>query len=283
MLGSSCSSWSLHSLSPQSSLGASLKPTVSMLDEFEVEGLLGECIPRSDSTQTTRLSQSVTDGASDPFQPCPLTTTSRISVRNTSTHSLKGRPLSRLSSTATTVLEFPNGPTDPSYGTLDASPSCFSGSDFESVGTEFLDDGSWIDTAQELGYAACPTSDMTFRCPLPDEYDSDDNSDMKATIVPSLLTYLDSNDSISSDPSATTSDTPLSSGGFPRKRIWESRPDEYVPRPKGAPAQSVASVLEIGMQWEREQQGGSKGGGNVFANAAIGRIRRVHGDAQYMN
>lgn len=280
------SSSSSSQASPQSSTtGTPLKPTVSMLEEFEVEGLLGTGVPRSNSTQTGELSRSTTYQGSGFFQPYSPAATPTTSLGSISSTSHRGVPLSR-TSTATTILEFPNGPTDPSYGTFDNSHISFSElGGLDSI-DESVDEGSWVDTAEELSHGARPTLDMAFRCPLSDEYDSDDNVGMDATIIGLPLTYRDSTDTISyaSSESASVSDTsPSSSEGSPRKRIWEISPDQYVPRPKGIPAQSVPSVLEIGMQWEREHQAELRSKGGNAANAAIGHTRRVYGDAQYLN
>lgn len=254
-----------------------------MLEEFEVEGLLGTSVHRSNSTQTSSLSRSTTFQGSGFFQPHPFAVSPTPSLGSISLTSHRGVPLSR-TSTATTILEFPDGPTDPSYGTFDHSYGSFSELGRLDSIDESIDEGSWVDTAQELRKGDRLPLDMAFRSPL-DEYDSDDNLDMGATITGLPLTYRNSSDTISaSSESASTSDvSPSSSEGSPRKRIWEISPEQYVPRPRGVPASSVPSVLEIGMQWEREHQTEFRSKGGNFAGAATGHIRRVHGDAQYMN
>ncbi|KAG8691885.1 hypothetical protein FRC11_006466 [Ceratobasidium sp. 423] len=255
-----------------------------MVEEFEVEGLLGT-IHRNDSIQSAQTFHSALSGDSQLFQSCHSSFMSMGPPQAASTGS-KGAPLTR-TSTAATVLEFPEGPTDPSYGTFDITlPSVAEFSDTDSIDSRITGEDSWVDTAQDMdpSTAARPTLDMAFRCPLPDGHDSDDDIGMNTTIVPPPLSYHDSTDTSSSpstDPS--TSDLSLPSQASPRKRIWEVSPEEYVPRPKGLPARSVPSVLEIGMQWEREQQGRARMRGANPANPAVGRTRRIHGDAQYMN
>ncbi|CAE7192228.1 unnamed protein product [Rhizoctonia solani] len=267
---SSGSSWlsRVSSSSSRTSLSrACLRPTTSMIEEFEVEGLLGS-IHRSDSIQSTESFHSALSSESHLFQSC---NSSFISTG-------KGAPLTRTSTTAT-LLEFPGGPRDPSYGTFDIRlPSVSELSDSDSFDSRMGED-SWVDTAREMP----PPLDMAFRSPLPTGHDSDDDDydGMDETIIPLPLVYHDSNDSACSSAAPSSSDLSLSTPESPRKRIWEVAAEEYVPRPKGAPVRSVASVLEIGMQWERENQGGRKP--TSPTNLAIGRIRRIHGDAQYMN
>ncbi|CAE6347760.1 unnamed protein product [Rhizoctonia solani] len=285
---SSSSSWlsRVSSGSSRSSLSrASLRPTASMVEEFEVEGLLGT-IHRSDSIQSAQTFHSALSGDSQLFQSCHSSFIS--SLQGDSASCSKGAPLSR-TSTAATILEFPEGPADPSYGTFDITLQPLPEfSDSESTDSRTTGEDSWIDTAQEMdvSFMRPPTLNMTFRSPLPDEPDSDDDAGMDTTIIPLPLTYHDSIETTSSSSSApSASDLSLSSDEGPRRRIWEVSPDDYVPRPKGIPARSVASVLEIGMQWEREQQGGgarTRGPGSP-PGPAVGRIRRIHGDAQYMN
>ncbi|CAE6476160.1 unnamed protein product [Rhizoctonia solani] len=281
---SSSSSWlsRVSSSSSRSSLSrASLRPTASMIEEFEVEGLLGT-IHRSDSIQSAQTFHSALSGDSQLFQSCH---SSFVSPLQGDSHSYsKGAPLSR-TSTAATILEFPEGPTDPSYGTFDITlPPMQEFSDSESTDSRMTGEDSWIDTAEEMDASMVkpPILNMTFRSPLPDAPDSDEDDDdvgMDTTIVPLPLSYRDSIQSSTSCSSSipSTSDLSFSSEEAPRKRIWEVSPDDYVPRPKGIPARSVASVLEIGIQWEREQQG------RAAPSPAVGRIRRIHGDAQYMN
>ncbi|KAB5593685.1 hypothetical protein CTheo_2868 [Ceratobasidium theobromae] len=288
-VGSSGSSLLSQTPSPRTSLlGASLKPTASMLEEFEVEELIGSCLSREDSVQSIRassFSRSTTNGRSNLFQPHPLATTYTAPLGSTISYGSK-ESLSR-TSTMTTVLEFPDGPTDPSFGVFhDPRGSLPESDDFEKVDMKLLDDGSWVDTAQELQDDTSSALDMAFRSRLPDDYDSDDDANVTVTMTSVPLVYHDSTSTTSRGSSVITEETPSPPDDVPRKRIWETKPEHYVPRPKGVPAQSVASVLEIGMQWERESQGGlrSKGKGEKGnSNGAVGRIRRIHGDAQYMN
>ncbi|KAJ1310093.1 hypothetical protein OPQ81_006840 [Rhizoctonia solani] len=285
---SSSSSWlsRVSSGSSRSSLSrACLRPTASMVEEFEVEGLLGT-IHRSDSIQSAQTFHSALSGDSQLFQSCHSSFMSTSSRPGPGTGTSKGAPLSR-TNTAATVLEFPEGPTDPSYGTFDIKlPRLTELSDTESIDSLTTGEESWVDTAQEMDTSiTLPPLDMTFRSPLPDGPDSDDDAGMDATLIPVPLTYHDSTDSASCSSAApSSSDLSLSSQDSPRKRIWEIAPEDYVPRPKGIPARSVASVLEIGMQWEREHQGRTRTrGGESPANPVVGRIRRIYGDAQYMN
>ncbi|CAE6519998.1 unnamed protein product [Rhizoctonia solani] len=269
--------------SSRSSLSrACLRPTASMVEEFEVEGLLGT-IHRSDSIQSAQTFHSALSGESELFQSCHSSFMSAGPPQVASTSS-KAAPLTR-TSTAATVLEFPDGPAGRSYGTFDITlPSVAEFSDTDSIDSRITGEDSWVDTAQEMDHSiiARPTLNMAFRCPLPDGPDSDDDAGMDTTIIPPPLSYHDSTDTSSSPSSGpSTSDLSLPSQDSPRKRIWEVSPEEYVPRPKGLPARSVPSVLEIGMQWEREQQGRARTRGG--ANPTVGRARRIYGDAQYMN
>ncbi|CAE6509420.1 unnamed protein product [Rhizoctonia solani] len=280
---SSSSSW-LSRVSSGSSLSrACLRPTASMVEEFEVEGLLGT-IHRSDSVQSAQTFHSALSGDSHLFQSCNSSFMSEDPLEGASTGYSKSAPLSR-TSTAATILEFSQGPTDPSYGTFDIRlPTVAEFSDSDSVYSQTTGEDSWVDTAQEM--AMPPPLHMAFRSPLPAGHDSDDDDfGMDATIIPPPLTYHDSTDSASCSSAApSSSDLSLDSPESPRKRIWEATPEEYVPRPKGVPARSVASVLEIGMQWEREHQVGARTRGTTSpTNPAVGRMRRIYGDAQYMN
>jgi hypothetical protein len=256
-----------------------------MVEEFEVEGLL-ETIHRGDSIHSARSFHSALSDDSQLFQSCHSSFMS--SLQGDGPSCSKAPPLSR-TNTAATILEFPEGPADPSYGTFDiALHSMPEFSDSESTDSRTTGEDSWIDTAQEMdaSFMRPPTLNMAFRSPLPDEPDSDDDdAGMDTTIVPLPLTYHDSIETTSSSSfsAPSTSDLSLSSDEGSRKRIWEVSPDDYVPRPKGIPARSVASVLEIGMQWEREQGGGRTRGPGSPPSPAVGRIRRIHGDAQYMN
>ncbi|CAE6523898.1 unnamed protein product [Rhizoctonia solani] len=284
---SSSSSWlsRVTSGTSRSSLSrACLRPTTSMIEEFEVEGLLGT-IYRSDSLQSTESFHSALSNESHLFQSCNSSFISTGPRQTAPTGCSKGAPLSR-TSTAATVLEFPDGPTDPSYGTFDIKlPSLAEFSDSDSIDSRITGEDSWVDAAQDMDTSPMPLAlDMTFRCPLP-AGDSDDEGGMDTTIIPPPLVYHDSTDSASCSSAApSSSDLSLSSPGSPRKRIWEVTPEEYVPRPKGIPVRSVASVLEIGMLWERENQGAGRTRGAASpTNRAIGRVRRIHGDAQYMN
>lgn len=256
-----------------------------MVEEFEVEGLLGT-IHRSDSIQSAQTFHSALSGDSQLFQSCHSSFMSTNTPQAASTSCSKAAPLSR-TSTAATLLEFPQGPVGPSYGTFDIKlPPLAEFSDSESIDSQATGEESWVDTAQDMDASPIlsPPLDMTFRSPLPDGADSDidDDTGMDATIIPLPLMYQDSTDSASCSSAApSTSDLSLSSQDSPRKRIWEITPEEYVPRPKGIPPRSVASVLEIGMQWERQHQGRTRTRGGE--NAAVGRIRRIYGDAQYMD
>ncbi|CUA75171.1 hypothetical protein RSOLAG22IIIB_01819 [Rhizoctonia solani] len=277
---SSSSSWlSRVSSGSRSSLSrACLRPTTSMLEEFEVEGLL-DSIHRNDSVQSAQTFHSALSSESHLFQSC---NSSFISAQPSLAGSSKRAPLTR-TSTSATLLEFPEGPTDPSYGTFDIKlPSLAEYSDSDSIDSRITGEDSWVEMD-----TMPPPLNMAFRSPLPAEPDSDEDEDagMEATIIPRPLIYHDSTDSASCSSAApSTSDLSLSSPDSPRKRIWEVSPEEYVPRPKGMPVRSVASVLEIGMQWERDNQGGGRTRGAASpTNLAIGRIRRIHGDAQYMN
>ncbi|KDN51602.1 hypothetical protein RSAG8_00147, partial [Rhizoctonia solani AG-8 WAC10335] len=255
-----------------------------MIEEFEVEGLLGT-IHRSDSIQSAQTFHSALSSESHLFQSCNSSFISTGPLRAAPTGRSKGAPLTRTSPTAT-VLEFPDGPTDPSYGTFDIKlPSLAEFSDTDSIDSRISGEDSWVDTAQEMdtNVAIPHPLDKAFRSPLPDGPDSDDeDTGMDATLIPLPLMYHDSTDSASCSSAApSSSDLSLSLQDSPRKRIWEVSPEEYLSRPKGMPARSVASVLEIGMQWERENQGGART--RSPTSLAIGRVRRIHGDAQYMN
>ncbi|KAH7340568.1 hypothetical protein B0J17DRAFT_715774 [Rhizoctonia solani] len=218
---SSSSSWlsRVSSGSSRSSLSrACLRPTASMVEEFEVEGLLGT-IHRSDSVQSAQTFHSALSSDSQLFQSC----NSSFMSEGPSGYS-KSAPLTR-TSTAATVLEFSQGPTDPSYGTFDIRlPSVAEFSDSDSVYSHTTGEDSWVDTAQEM---AMPLPlNMAFRSPLPGGHDSDDDDfGMDATIIPPPLTYHDSTDSASCSSAApSSSDLSLSSPDSPRKRIWEATP-----------------------------------------------------------
>lgn len=257
-----------------SRIGASLGPTISMLEEFEVEGLLDGCASRGHAIKSASTPcVSELWGGSLGYHPLATASSSSLSLVPKAS---SNPPLSREWSTATTVLEFPNGPNDPSYG----EDSSFFGSltQAPTVDAGLSQNDSWVDTTPTL--LDTGVSDATFRQSLDDDGDSDD---MEEVTIPSPLSPHDSVDSVSCYSSQTPIDDVLSPlEETPRKRIWEAHPDEYIPRPQGVPARSVASVLEIGMQWERAQQSSSRTRNPKLAGA-VGRIRRLHGDGQYMN
>ena len=104
---------SSFSHSRTSRIGASLGPTTSMFDEFEVEGLLEGCASSSRSMNSiyTPCVSELRGGSLD-YRSAPASGSSQSLRPKASSNP----PLSREWSTATTVLEFPNGPNDPSYG-----------------------------------------------------------------------------------------------------------------------------------------------------------------------
>lgn len=256
-----------------SRIGASLGPTASMLEESEVEGLLQGCASGSrsmNSVYTPCISE--LRGGSLDYRSAPASGSSQSPRPKASSNP----PLSREWSTATTVLEFPNGPNDPSYGEDSSLFDSFTQEPAADVG--LLQDDSWVDTTPIL--LDTTVAAATFRQTLDEGCDSDG---MDEVTVPSPLSPEDSIETVSRCSSHSPADNPPSSPeDTPRRRIWEARPEEYIPRPQGAPARSVASVLEIGMQWERAQQF-SERTRNPRLAGAVGRIRRLHGDAQYMN
>ncbi|QRW27096.1 hypothetical protein RhiXN_01691 [Rhizoctonia solani] len=203
----------VSSSSSRSSLSrASLRPTASMIEEFEVEGLLGT-IHRSDSIQSAQTFHSALSGDSQLFQSCHSSFVSPL--QGDSRSYSKGAPLSR-TSTAATILEFPEGPTDPSYGTFDITlPPMQEFSDSESTDSRMTGEDSWIDTAEEMDASMVkpPILNMTFRSPLPDAPDSDEDEDdvgMDTTIVPLPLSYRDSIQSSTSCSSSIPSTSDLS-------------------------------------------------------------------------
>ncbi|KAF8610429.1 hypothetical protein BDV93DRAFT_517555 [Ceratobasidium sp. AG-I] len=262
-----------HSSARTSRIGASLGPTVSMFEEFEVEGLLEGCASSSRSMNSIYTSCiSELRGGSLDYRSAPASGSSQSLRPKASSNP----PLSREWSTATTVLEFPNGPNDPSYG---EDSSLFGSFTQEpTIDAGLSQDDSWVDATPILLDAT--VADATFRQPLDEDCDSDD---MDEATIPSPLSPQDSVETVSRCSShCFTDNAPSSPEDTPRRRIWEARPEEYVPRPQGAPARSVASVLEIGMQWERAQQSSDRTRNPRLAGA-VGRIRRLHGDGQYMN
>ncbi|KAG8746565.1 hypothetical protein FRC10_004417 [Ceratobasidium sp. 414] len=269
-----------------SSAGASLRPTFSMLEESEVEGLLGLGVSGQESVQSLSRAPSISP-SQDSLCHYPSPVSSIDHLRGFRRH--QARPLAREWSiaTAATVLELPNGP-GPEY------PSCgvlgnISGSSSESsIDEEKIDEMSWVGATPVP--KSIPHHFIAFRS-FGDESETDsDNVSMEEVAIrlpfPALLNIQDSTDTLSSSLSSSpTTDGLLTPAESPaRKRIWEVRPEDYIPRPQGMPAQSVASVLEIGMQWERAHDIDSpRSKDEKRAIGAVGRIRRVHGDAQYMN
>jgi hypothetical protein len=254
-----------------------------MLEEFEVEGLLGSGISREDSIQSLYRAPSLSQLARDSLECYPPPARSVDSLRGYG-QKKSSNSLTREWSTATaeTVLELPGGPRreHPSYGILS-----FSGSASQSSGDGEQEEMNWIDTSPLSTHV--PSRFDAFRSDGSET--DDDNASMEEVAVrlplPAPLNEQDSMGamSCSSSSSSITEGLCTPAESPTRKRIWEARPEEYVPRQEGAPAQSVASVLEIGMQWERARQASPRSKDAKRANGAIGRIRRIHGDAQYMN
>ncbi|QRW00508.1 hypothetical protein RhiJN_28526 [Ceratobasidium sp. AG-Ba] len=280
------SGYSKHSVKKASlapSVGASLRPTFSMLEEFEVDNILGPGLCSEDSVPSLSYASSSSQ-SDDSLDHCPSPTGSVDHLRGYIQNQISGRPLARDWSTATTVLELPGGPSrqHPSYGL-----ESFSGSE-SSVEEEKMDEMSWVATTSFAKPSPCF---MPFRSYGSDSETDSENVSMEEIVIrvplPTPLDTQDSTETLSS----STSSSPTSSDGLTtpsdspiRKRIWEVRADDYVPRPQGAPPQSVASVLEIGMQWERAHQAESpRSKDEKREPGAVGHIRRVYGDAQYMN
>ncbi|KAG9103022.1 hypothetical protein FRC06_000470 [Ceratobasidium sp. 370] len=264
-----------------SSAGASLRPTFSMLEEFEVEGLLGCGVSGQESVQSLSRAPSSQDSLG--YYPPPTSSIDHLRGYR------QARPLAREWSTATavTILELPDGPgrEHPSCGMLGS----LSGSSSESsIDEDKVDEMSWVNTTSVP--KAIPYHFVALRS-FGDESETDsDNVSMEEIAIrlplPTPLNIQDSTDTLSSSSSSspTTDGLPTPAESPIRKRIWEVRPEDYIPRPEGMPAQSVASVLEIGMQWERAHDVDSpRSKDEKRAIGAVGHIRRIHGDAQYMN
>ncbi|KAG8721924.1 hypothetical protein FRC08_008900 [Ceratobasidium sp. 394] len=272
--------------SSRTSSGASLQPTFSMIEEFEVEGLLGSGVSGQESVQSLSRASSISPSQESlSYYPPPTSSIDHLrGYRQAS-----ARPLTREWSTATaaTVLELPNGPgwEHPSCGVLGS----FSGSSSESsISEEKVDEMSWVHATPNL--KTIPHRFAAFRS-FGDESETDsDNVSMEEIAIrvplPTPLNIQDSTDTLSSSSSSspTTDGLPTPAESPARQRIWEVRPEDYVPRPAGMPARTVASVLEIGMQWERAHDAETpRSKDEKRAIGAVGRIRRIYGDAQYMN
>ncbi|KAG9127049.1 hypothetical protein FRC07_000885 [Ceratobasidium sp. 392] len=276
----------LRKSSSTASAGARLRPTFSMLEELEVEGLLGSGISSQESMQSLSRASSLSQ-SQDSLGHYPSPTNSVDHLRGFTYYQSSARPLSREWSAATTVLEIPGGPArdHPSYGTFES----FSGSSSQSSDDDKkVDEMSWV-AATPVPILA-PRRFMTLRS-TGDESESDsDRVSMENIAIRLPLQFALGGDGSTDTLSSSSSSSPTTDGLHTpaespiRKRIWEIRPEEYIPRPQGLPPQSVASVLEIGMQWERAHQGDSpRSKDEKRAVGAVGHIRRIHGDAQYMN
>ncbi|KAG8725724.1 hypothetical protein FRC12_024087 [Ceratobasidium sp. 428] len=265
-----------------------------MLEEFEVEGLLGSGTPSQNSLQSLSRASSLSQ-SQDLLGYCPPPATSVDHLRGFSFYQTSAVPLSRQQSAASTVLELPDGPGGafPSYGAL----SELSGSSSESSIDETKINGTGWTNLTPLPKLTT-RSLMTFRSFGGESEGDSDHASVEESGTPYPLTFPSGGHGSTDTLSSSSSSSPVTDGlvtpvDRERKRIWEIPADYYVPRPLGLRPQGNDSVCEIGMQWERAHANdsphtraaklGMLGKLGMIDEGAVGEIRRIHGDAQYLN
>ncbi|KAG9119167.1 hypothetical protein FRC07_005959 [Ceratobasidium sp. 392] len=251
----------------EAEIPAMVQQTPSSLSSYQVEATLTSAPLSRASTEYFSVAPSLSrastlTGMSSFSGMSSLSGVSTLSRTFSGLSTTSSLPSSRQSSTRSTVLEFPGGPGQehPSYGTPEDTNAL--------TPQASMDLASWAAGRSAWTYrssnSGLPTDDgkvpavnYPVRMPLPF---------LSFSSCGSTATEVDG------------SKTPE------RKRIWDTKAKDYVPRPAGAPTKSMKSALEIGMQWAREHQDLlplERKKGN--ANGAAGQIHKIYGDAQYLN